>query len=252
MHPEDTSATEDDLSDITIQNILTDKLYNDLGFSLRERLFILVEAQSTWTLNIILRALLYLAQTYHEYFERTNQNLYQSKKVTVPRPEINVIYTGKKKNIPKTISLSKDFFEGTEVSLDIKINVLCEGGENNIINQYIIFSKVYDEQRALHGRSKDAITETIRICKSRDILCEYLSSHEKEVVSIMMSLCDEEEVIRTYVKSERMDAEQESFKEAALIMIRSGKISIDDVSKYFPKLSAQSIQALKADVMQPS
>ena len=68
----------------------------------------------------------------------------------------------------------------------------------------------------------------------------------------MMSVYDEEEVIRTYVKSERMDAEQESFKEAALIMIRSSKISIDDVSKYFPKLSAQSIQALKADVIQPS
>ncbi|MCM1526587.1 MAG: hypothetical protein NC091_05000, partial [Bacteroides sp.] len=79
LHPEDTAATEDELTDITIRNVLTDNLYNDLGFSLGEKIFILVEAQSVWTLNIIIRALLYLAQTYHDYFERTNQNLYKSK-----------------------------------------------------------------------------------------------------------------------------------------------------------------------------
>lgn len=41
---------------------------------------ILLEAQSLWTANIIIRALLYLAQTYHDCFERTNQNLYKNKK----------------------------------------------------------------------------------------------------------------------------------------------------------------------------
>lgn len=78
LHPEDTTATEDELTDITIKNVLTDGIYNDLGFLLGERFMILLEAQSLWTLNIIIRALLYLAQTYHDYFEHTNQNLYRS------------------------------------------------------------------------------------------------------------------------------------------------------------------------------
>ncbi len=46
LHPEDTTATADELEDITIRNVLTDNLYNDLGFSLGEKIFILVEAQS--------------------------------------------------------------------------------------------------------------------------------------------------------------------------------------------------------------
>ena len=63
LHPEDQETTEDQLTDITINNILTDGMYNDLGFMAGDRLMILVEAQSTWTMNIIIRALMYLVQT---------------------------------------------------------------------------------------------------------------------------------------------------------------------------------------------
>ena len=46
-HIEDTTATEDSLTDVTITNVLTDNLYNDLGFIANNKLMILVEAQST-------------------------------------------------------------------------------------------------------------------------------------------------------------------------------------------------------------
>ena len=46
LHPEDEAATEDSLTDVTITNVLTDNLYNDLGFIANNKLMILVEAQS--------------------------------------------------------------------------------------------------------------------------------------------------------------------------------------------------------------
>lgn len=46
LHPEDATATEDSLTDVTITNVLTDNLYNDLGFIANNKLMILVEAQS--------------------------------------------------------------------------------------------------------------------------------------------------------------------------------------------------------------
>ena len=76
LHPEDTAATEDDLTDVTIQNVLTDDLYNDLGFRNGGRVMILVESQSTWSVNIIVRVLLYLAQTWNDHIEETKQNRY--------------------------------------------------------------------------------------------------------------------------------------------------------------------------------
>lgn len=63
LHPEDKGTGEEDLKNITIKNILVNGLYNDLGFQVGERVIILVESQSSWTMNIIVRALLYLAQT---------------------------------------------------------------------------------------------------------------------------------------------------------------------------------------------
>ena len=53
LHPEDTETTEDDLVDVTIQNVLTNDLYNDLGFRNKDRIVILTEAQSSWSVNIV-------------------------------------------------------------------------------------------------------------------------------------------------------------------------------------------------------
>ncbi|MCM1127377.1 MAG: hypothetical protein NC429_13015, partial [Lachnospiraceae bacterium] len=211
---------------------------------------ILLEAQSLWTLNIIIRALLYLAQTYHDYFERTNQNLYKSKKVKMPTPELYVIYTGDRKNIPNTISLSKDFFDGVDTAVDVKVKVICESDTDSIINQYIIFCKVYNEQMKLYGRTRKTITETIRICKDKNVLREYLLDREKEVVSIMMSLFDEEEVIRSYIKSERYEAEQNKVKEKASLMLKNGKITVDEMPDFFPELSGEEIRKIEAEVIQ--
>ena len=46
LHPEDTEVTEDELSDITIHNIMTNEIYNDVGFIVGEKLLILTEAQA--------------------------------------------------------------------------------------------------------------------------------------------------------------------------------------------------------------
>ncbi len=52
LHPEDDGVSEDDIRDGTIRHILVDADYNDLGFSIGDKLVILVESQSMWTWNI--------------------------------------------------------------------------------------------------------------------------------------------------------------------------------------------------------
>ena len=248
LHPEDTTATEDSLTDVTIENVLTDNLYNGLGFMVGNNLMILVEAQSTWTVNILVRVLLYLAQSYHEYFQRTSQNYYKSKKVKMPKPELYVIFTGNKGRKPDKISLSKEFFEGADIDIEVKAKVIYESDTDDIINQYIIFCKVFNEQTRQHGMTKKAITETIRICKDRDVLRDYLLDREKEVVTIMMSLFDEEQIMKSFIKSERHDLAREK----AVLMLRDGKITIDEVSVYFPELLENDIREIEAEAMQLS
>ena len=242
LHPEDSDVTEDKLADITIKHVLIDGDYNDLGFSVGNRLMVLVESQSTWTYNIIIRALMYLVQTYHDYFKRTNQNLYGSKKVNMPKPELYMIYTGDKKKIPNTISLSEEFFHGEKISIDAEVKVLYQENENDIIGQYIIFSKVYNEQRKLYGATKKSILKTIRICKDRNVLKEYLENREQEVVDMMMTLFDDEQILRAYTK--------DIARETAIQMIRDGELSLEKIARYVPSLSMEELKELETEVLE--
>ena len=250
LHPEDTTTTEDLLTDVTITNVLTDNLYNDLGFIVNNKLLILVEAQSTWTVNILVRVLLYLAQSYHEYFQRTCQDYYKSRKVKMPKPELYVIFTGNKGRKPDKISFSKEFFEGADIDIEVKAKVIYESDTDDIINQYIIFCKVFNEQTKKHGMTQKAVTETIRICKDRNVLKEYLLEREKEVVTIMMSLFDDEQIMKSFIRSERYEAAQESARETAKKLIKKGKMTLDEIADCVPLLSLDELKEIEAEVMQ--
>ena len=230
------------------QNVLVDSDYNDLGFSVGRHLVVLVESQTTFTYNIIIRALMYLAQTYHEYFSRTKQNRYGSKKLIVPKPELYMIFTGERKNIPDIISLREDFFGGEKIALNVEVKVLYQENEKDIIGQYIIFCKVYSEQRKIHGNTELAVTETIRICKDKNVLREYLISKEQEVVDIMMTLFDDEQILRAYAK----DIADETERKTAERMIKKGKMSLEEIADYVPALSFDELREIEAEVMQLS
>ncbi len=246
LHPEDKEATEESLTDVTIENVLTDNLYNDLGFIVHNKLMILVEAQSTWTMNILVRILLYLAQSYHEYFQRTRQDYYKSRKVKMPKPELYVIFTGNKGQKPDKILLSEEFFDGADIDIEVKAKVIYESDTDDIINQYIIFCKVFNEQTRQHGMTRKAVMETIRVCRDQNVLCDYLAEREREVVTIMMSLFDEEQIIKSFIRSERHD----EARETAERMIRDGELSLDKIAHYIPSLSMDELKELEAEIMQ--
>ncbi len=82
--------------------------------------------------------------------------------------------------------------------IEAKAKVIYESDTDDIINQYIIFCKVFNVQTKKHGMTQKAVTETIRICKDRNVLKEYLLEREKEVVTIMMRLFDDEQIMKSF------------------------------------------------------
>lgn len=234
LHPEDLTTTESDLEYVTLNQVMSNNPYNDLGFKVGSRLMILVEAQTTWTENIIVRCIMYLAQTWKDYFITTNQSVYDSTKLDFPEPELYVLYTGSKKINKTTISLSEEFFNGKDIAINAKIKILTNGENNNIINQYVLFTQIIDEQRKLYkDDTKTAIKETIRICKSNNILKKYLENQEKEVIDIMVTLYSQEEVFRDYVASEKFSSEVKGIVELSRELGRSFEDTVAYVSKKF-------------------
>ena len=129
----------------------------------------------------------------------------------MPKPELYVIFTGNKGRKPDKISLSKEFFEGADIDIEVKAKV---------------------------------------ICKDRNVLKEYLLEREKEVVTIMMSLFDEEQIMKSFIRSERHEAAQENARETVKRMIKIGKLSLDEIALCVPSLSLDELRELEVEVMQ--
>lgn len=200
LHPEMTDITDADLKTITLKQVITNHPYNDLAFQVRDRLMIFVEAQSTWSVNILIRILLYLADTIQSYLNDCNMDIHARRKLKIPVPEFYVIYTGNRK-VRKWISLGRDFFQNAGCGIDLEARVFTAETED-IIGQYIIFCHVMDGQIRKHGKTRVAAEEAIRICKNRGVLVDYLNSREKEVIDIMIMLFDQEYAVKQYGKAQ--------------------------------------------------
>ena len=164
----------------------------------------------------------------------------------MPKPELYVIFTGNKGKKPDQILLSEEFFKGADIDIEVKAKVIYESDTDDIINQYIIFCKVFNEQTKKHGMTQKAVAETIRICKDRNVLREYLAQREKEVVTIMMNLFDEEQIMKSFIRSERHD----EARETAERLIKKGKMTLEDIADCVPSLSFDELKEIEAEVMQ--
>ena len=198
LHPEMADVKETDIVPVTLNPIILNHSYNDLGLLVKDKLLIFVEAQSTWSKNILVRILLYLAMTYQDYITEHGLYVYGSKKIEIPEPEFYVIFTGNRKFTKNTISMKEDFWNNPNANVDVVAKVIYAENKEDIIGQYIIFSHVLDNQIQKHGRNKTAVEETIRICKREGVLKEYLESREKEVIDIMITLFGQEYAVEAY------------------------------------------------------
>ena len=76
----------------------------------------------------------------------------------------------------------------------------------------------------------------------------------------MMSLFDDEEIMKSYIRSERYEAAKEATKETtkkisietAEKMIRKGKMTLEEIADYVPALSLDELKALESEILQPS
>ena len=184
LHPEDAGVKTKDIRIITLENVLTNGEHNDLGFLVRDTLMILVEAQTTFSVNLGLRLLLYVAETYRRLADERGWDVYSSRALEVPRPELVVIYAGSARNVPDKLRVSvvyKEEKEGaakpekTEDVLDAGIKILDLCGENGSIRPVCDgqsvgcallgrFKRKVRTCFSFHGRIQEGKTEISTAC----------------------------------------------------------------------------------------
>ena len=151
------------------------------------------------------------------------------------------------------MSLKDIYFPGVDCDLDFKARVIYLDKSDSIINQYIKFCIVLNQQVKLYGRTRQAIRNAIRICKDDNTLREYLTDKEKEVEDIMVSLFDQDWITEVYGEECRAEGRAEGREEgaknekiaSARNFIKDGILTIENI-KATGRYTPQEIEAIMA------
>ena len=213
LHPEDAGVREEDIRLVTLENVLINGQHNDLGFLVRDTLIVLAEAQTTYSPNLPLRLLLYIAETYKRLADERKWDLYSSGALEIPVPEFVVIYTGDRRNIPGRLRLSS-LYKKTETPpgsgvLDAEVRILRFRGKMDLIDQYVRFCEITAEKEKAFGRTQEAVDAIFQACLEEGILVPFLRTQEKEVRDIMTSLFDEKRIQEIHDNTVRQEGRTE-------------------------------------------
>ncbi len=211
LHPEDTDTGLQDIEITTVETIFVNREYNDLSFTVRDKLVCLVEAQSIWDDNITYRMLVYLVTAYRDFIDHTRQKVHGFSKLYLPFPECYLVFTGEGE-CPEIVSFAEVFYGGN-APIDLRIKVFREASTETLYGQYVGLSKTYDENKKIYGSSIECARETIRICKEKGYLVPFILKYEREVITMMSELFDAERMRREYEEEIREIATAEGRKE---------------------------------------
>ena len=198
-----TSYDDPDLLQInTLENAVYMSMQNDVSFIIELGLN-LYEHQSTYSPNLPVRYLLYVADVYSDYTK--DMNLYGTKAVNLPTPKFVIFYNGQAEQPDrKELKLSELFtVPEEEPSLELKAVMLnINKGHNRKLMEtcrtlqdyaeYTFRVREYAAEMPLDLAVEQAITE----CISEGILADFLRKNRAEAKKVSIYEYDEERHMR--------------------------------------------------------
>lgn len=254
LHPEDEKATADDITDVTLEQVIDsklNKLYNYLGFKVGSRLLLVFTLPGWIELNYVGNcALTLMPDTFKRIMESSQQNMSGNEKSELSMPELYMVYADCfPEEVPEMLSLSDEHF------ISKNIPVLSKSDDKTIIGQYIYFWREFDEQIYRYGYSMEAIKYTFDNCKKNNILTEFIADKEQEVTKIMYDSFDPEDIAEAKFIQKEMEAhdkevieqgELNAARRTAEKMIKDN-LPLEKIEKW-TKLSMDELKQIEAKV----
>ena len=115
--------------------------------------------------------------------------------------------------------------------------------------------------KTLHPEDTDATEDTLDIVTIDNVLTDNLYndlgvmvgnliSREVEVVTIMMSLFNDEQIMKTYWKDMENTLAHKKEREIAERMIKKGKMTLEEIADCVPAISFDELKEIEAQIMQ--
>ena len=204
----------------TLENAIYMAIKNDLSFVIDSQLS-LYEHQSTYSPNLPLRMLLYLADLYADMTK--NENLYGKKKVKIPPPQFIIFYNGVERQPDRRILRLSDLYEAEEEEHKLELEAVMlnvNAGHNRELLQSCKTLADYAEYTACIRKyaeemdTEDAVECAIAECIQEGILEEFLRKNRAEAKRMSIYEYDQ----ARHIRQEREDARNEGRQEEKRIV----------------------------------
>lgn len=221
---------------VTIESAVYVVMKNDLAYILSGTLN-LYEHQSTYSPNLPVRFLIYLAQEYQMVIEKAERSLYGTGQISLPTPQCVVFYNGMKE-MPeeRTLRLS-DAFENKKTKADVELNVRMLNinyGHNEqlmdkckVLGEYAMLVDMTRDYMAAEKDIQTALNKAIDSCIEKGILKEILLKNRAEVLGMLLEEFDVEKCERTLRSEGWENGRKEGRKEGELKINKLGTLLME-------------------------
>ena len=185
----------EDIDYTTLSGVIFMARKNDMAFTVRKKILVISEHQSTLNENMPLRDAIYVGRTLEKLVE--SRALYKNKRISIPVPEFYVFYNGaasfaaEKEMRLSDAYLVKDREPMLELTVKV-ININLSAGHPILkqcqpIYEYSCFiQKIRDY--IITGKTRDdAVIQAISDCENEGILIEFFREHGTEASNMLFT-----------------------------------------------------------------
>ena len=237
---------------VTIDSAVYVVMKNDLAFVLSGTLN-MYEHQSTYSPNLPVRFLIYLAQEYQMVIERAQESIYGTGLIALPTPKCVVFYNGQR-DVPErqTLKLSDAFTDKrhkSDVELTVQMYNINYGYNRELmekcrrLGEYSEFVNVL--RKFTDGRSdkREALSEAVDYCIGNGILEDVLRKRRSQVLGMLLEEFDVEKYERTLRKEGREEGREEGIRCIVEVLQEAGQTRefvIDKIVEKYALLQAEA------------
>lgn len=216
---------------VTIESAVYVVMKNDLAYILSGTLN-MYEHQSTYSPNLPVRFLIYLAQEYQVVIDRAEKSLYGSGWISLPTPQCVVFYNGVKE-MPEELTLKlSDAFENKQVRADVELTVRMlniNHGHNKLLMENCRVLEEYSQMvaatrkyMAVEADVQTALNKAVDYCIANGILRGFLLKNRAEVLGMLLEEFDAEKYERTIREEGRDEGREEGIKQGEVKVNKLG------------------------------
>lgn len=191
---------------VTIENAVYITMKNDIAFIIAGTLN-MYEHQSTFSPNMPVRMLIYLAQEYEILVKQAGRSIFGTKRLMLPTPQCVVFYNGEKDMPEEQVMLMSDSFENKDrdASIELKVRFInINHGHNaelmekcRVLGEYAEFVRIARQYTADGYKLNEALNMAIDYCIDHNILAEFLRKYRSEVLGMLLEEFDVKKYERT-------------------------------------------------------